>query len=223
MDRIRIAMVDDQHLFRKAIAGILCETAGLEMIGDHDNGQSLLDWLKELDELPDIILVDLDMPVMNGVQVNEQLHSRFPTIKVIILTVHNQERFISKMIDAGANGYLAKNCDIEELITAIRTVHKTGFYFNNDCLNALKNAAAHRNKKLKNINNIPFKITAREHEILLLLCQEFTTAEIAEKLFLSGRTVEGHRNNLLAKIGCRNTAGIIIFAIKSGIYEPWLS
>jgi DNA-binding NarL/FixJ family response regulator len=172
---------------------------------------------------PDIVLVDLDMPVMNGVQLNDLLHREFPAIKVIILSVHNQERFISKMIDAGANGYLAKNCDIEELISAIKIVHRSGFYFNNDCLSALKNAAAHRNKKLKNINNIPFEITSREQEILLLLCKEYTTAEIAEKLFLSSRTVEGHRNNLLTKIGCRNTAGIIIFAIRNGLYEPWLS
>jgi DNA-binding NarL/FixJ family response regulator len=221
-DKIRIAMVDDQQLFRKAIATVLRETEDFDLMADQESGNNLLDWLKELPEQPDIILVDLDMPVMNGVQLNEILQAQYPAIKVIILTVHNQERFISKMIDAGANGYLAKNCDIEELIAAIRIVHKTGFYFNNDCLLALKNAASHRNKKLRNINNIPFEITGREHEILLLLCQEYTTAEIAEKLFLSGRTVEGHRNNLLAKIGCRNMAGIIIFAIKNGIYEPWL-
>jgi DNA-binding NarL/FixJ family response regulator len=162
------------------------------------------------------------MPEMNGVQLNEMLQQQFPSIKVIILSVHNQERFISKMIDAGADGYLAKNCAIEELTHAIQQVAKTGAYLNSECVNALKNAANYRNKKLKNINNIPFEITGRELEVLTLLCEEFTTAEIAEKLFLSSRTVEGHRNNLLSKIGCRNTAGIIIFAIKNGLYEPLL-
>jgi len=223
MNKIKIAIADDQLLFRKAITEVIRNIEDFELLTDAENGQLLLDWLSVSESKPDIVLVDLEMPVMNGVKLNEQLHILYPSVKVIILTVFNQERFISKMIEAGANGYLAKNCHIDELILAIRAVYKTGFYFNNDCLAAMRNAAQHRNTKLKNINNIPFNLTRREEEILLLLCREYSTAEIAEKLFLSARTVEGHRINLLAKTGCRNTAGLVIFAIKHGMFEPHLA
>ncbi len=125
------------------------------------------------------------------------------------------------MIDAGANGYLAKNCELEELETAIRNVYTTGFYFNAAALKAMRNAGLHRNKRLKNINNIQFDITTREHEVLLLICKEYTTAEIAAQLYLSTRTIEGHRNNLLEKTGCKNTAGLVIFAMKSHLFEPF--
>ena len=223
MEKIKIAIADDQLLFRKAIAEVIRDISDFELVADADNGQLLLDWLEATKQIPHIVLVDLDMPVMNGIQLNEQLHLLHPGVKVIILTVFNKERFISKMIDAGANGYLAKNCDIEELVIAIRTVYKTGFYFNNECIDAMMNAAIHRNKKLKNLNGIQIDITRREREVLLLICKEYTTTEISEKLFLSGRTVEGHRVSLLAKIGCKNAAGLVIYAIKCGLFEPGLS
>jgi DNA-binding NarL/FixJ family response regulator len=222
MDKIRVAIVDDQQLFRKAIADLLAGTEGFELVADSGNGREFLDALAQLPHLPDIVLVDLDMPEMNGVELNEQLHSRYPSIKTIILSVFNQERFISKMIDAGANGYLEKNCSIEELVTAVQTVHKTGFYFNATCVNALRHAYSYRSKKITNVNNIHFDLTEREQEILELICSEHTNAEIAEQLSISVRTVEGHRNNLLLKVGCRNTAGLVTFAITRGIFKPWL-
>jgi DNA-binding NarL/FixJ family response regulator len=222
MDKIRVAIVDDQHLFRKAIADLLAGTEGFELLTDAGNGREFLETLAQLEHLPDIVLVDLDMPEMNGVELNEILHSRYPAIKTIILSVFNQERFISRMIDAGANGYLEKNCSIEELVTAVNTVHKTGFYFNAACINALRHASSHRSKKITNVNNIEFDLTPREHEILELICTECTNVEIADKLFISVRTVEGHRNNLLLKVGCRNTAGLVTFAITRGIFKPWL-
>lgn len=223
MEKIRVAIVDDQQLFRKAIAGILAGNEDFELVADAENGQAFLDVLRQTEQVPEIVLVDLEMPRMNGMELNEQLHRLYPSVKTIILTVFKQERFISKMIDEGANGYLAKNCDMEELVLAIKTVHKTGFYFNADCMNALRNASAYRNKKLTNVNNIHIDLTEREQEILLLICKEYTNAEIAEALYISMRTVEGHRNNLLAKTGCRNTAGLAIFAINRGLYKPWLA
>jgi len=221
--KIKIAIVDDQQLFRKAIAEIIAGIDEFKLILDVENGRLLLDELATLPELPDVVLVDLDMPVMNGVELNIALHIQYPSIKVIVLTVFNQERFITKMITDGANGYLAKNCDIEELILAINAVHKTGFYFNEDCIAALRKASLYGTRKLKNINNLRFDLTDREREILLLICKEYTNSEIAALLHISIRTAEGHRNNLLLKIGCKNTAGLVIFAIKNGLYEPWLS
>lgn len=156
---------------------------------------------------------------MNGVELNAELQKRYPSIKVIILSVYNQERFIGKMIEAGACGYLTKNCEIEELVTAINTTHKSGFYFNQQTLQAMRKASQYKATDIKNLSNIAIELTPREKEILDLLCRELTNAEIGEKLFLSPRTVEGHRNNLLAKTGCRNTAGLVIFAIKNGFYS----
>lgn len=222
MDTIKIAIADDQLLFRKAIAEVIKNTEEFELITEGDNGDLLLQQLENLPKLPDIVIADLDMPVMNGVQLNEQLRIRYPSIKVIILSVFNQERFINRMIDTGVNSYLAKNCEIKELILAIRTVHRSGFYFNEACLKALREAATNRNNKSKYNNKTQFDITKREIEVLKLICKELNTAEIAEQLFLSTRTVEGHRINLLAKTDCKNIAGLVVFAIKNGFYEPWL-
>jgi DNA-binding NarL/FixJ family response regulator len=221
MNKIKIAIADDQHLFRKAIVTILSGMEEFDLIIDAENGRVFMDKLKS-SEQPDIALIDLDMPEINGMELQKLLHSQYPEVKTIMLTVFNQEAFIGKMIEAGANGYLAKNCDISELVTAIVSVYKTGFYFNADCVKALRNFSFNKKKKLTNNNNIHFDLTERELEILDLICKEFTNNEIADQLFLSVRTIEGHRNNLLAKVGCRNIAGLVIFAIKNGLYKPWL-
>jgi DNA-binding NarL/FixJ family response regulator len=220
MNKIRIAIVDDQQLFRQGLVALINDFEELELVAEAENGKLFLEQLRKLDELPDLALIDMNMPEMNGVELNDILHSEFPAIKVIVLTVYDQERFISRMVDAGACGYLLKNCDSGELMTAIRSVHRTGFYLNNNTLRAMRNAAHYRNQDLRNINNIPIEISSREQEVLKLICRELTNAEIAEKLFISSRTVEGHRNNLLAKTGCRNTAGLVIFAIRHGIFDP---
>jgi len=123
------------------------------------------------------------------------------------------------MIEAGACGYLTKNCEINELINAVNSTYKNGFYFNPTILHAMRKASQYKLSDIKNISNISIELTSREKEILVLLCKEFTTHEIGEKLFISPRTVEGHRNNLLTKTGCRNTAGLVIFAIKYGLFN----
>jgi DNA-binding NarL/FixJ family response regulator len=220
MNKIRIAVADDQQLFRQGLVALINDVDELELVAEAENGRLLLEQLRKLPQLPDLALIDMNMPEMNGVELNDILHNEFPTIKVIVLTVYDQERFISRMVDAGACGYLLKNCDSEELMTAIRAVDKNGFYLNNNTLKAMRNAAHYRNQNIRNINNIPIEISSREQEVLKLICRELTNAEIAEKLFISSRTVEGHRNNLLAKTGCRNTAGLVIFAIRHGIFDP---
>jgi DNA-binding NarL/FixJ family response regulator len=159
------------------------------------------------------------MPEMNGVELNEVLQEKYPAIKVIVLSVYDQERFIGKMVEAGVCGYLTKNCEIEELKLAIHSTYKNGFYFNQTTVEAMRKAAQYKSTDIKNINNIAIELTEREKEILTLLCKEFTNNEIAEQLFISARTVEGHRNHLLQKTGCKNTAGLVIFAIKNGLYS----
>ena len=223
MSKIKIAIADDQLLFRKAIAEVIRGSVDFHLVAEASNGVELLQSLKEMHAPPDIAIIDLQMPEMNGMELKEQMETQYPSVKVIILSVFNQERFISKLLSTGAHGYLHKNCEIEELLTAIRTVYKSGFYFNEASMKALRNVSQYANKKLRNINDIEFDITSREQEVLLLLCKEYATAEIASQLYISARTVEGHRINLLAKTGCRNTAGLVVFAIKSGLYEPWFS
>jgi len=222
MNKIRIAIADDQHLFRQGLAALIRSVDAFELVAEAADGQSLLEVIKKLPCIPDIALIDMDMPELNGLELNTILQRNFPGIKTIALSVHSQERFVVKMIDTGASGYLVKNCDIEELINAIQTVHKSGFYLNNHVLQSIRNAAAHRNKTIRNISHIPVELTGRENEILRLICGEYSNADISRELFLSIRTVEGHRNNLLAKAGCRNTAGLVLFAIRNGLFEAGL-
>jgi DNA-binding NarL/FixJ family response regulator len=219
MSDILISLADDQHLFRSGLAALIRSVPGFRLLNEADNGKVFLAQLQQADELPDIALIDMHMPEMNGVELNEILQKDYPSIKVLILSVYDQERFIAKMIEAGACGYLSKNCEIDELTAAIHTAYKSGFYFNQTTLQAMRKAAQFKSGDIKNLNNIAIELTSREREVLILLCKELTNAEIAEQLFISPRTAEGHRNNLLAKTGCRNTAGLVIFAIKNGIFH----
>ena len=219
MNEVSIALVEDQELFRNGLAALIRSVPGFVLQYEAANGKIFVEQLQMSTSLPDIALIDMHMPEMNGVELNKILQERYPSIKVIVLSVYDQERFIGKMIEAGACGYLTKNCEISELITAVKTTYTTGFYFNQATLQAMRKASQYKAGEIKSLSNIAITLTERENEILTLLCQEFTNAEIGEKLFISTRTVEGHRNNLLLKTGCRNTAGLVIFAIKNGLFN----
>ena len=219
MRKIRLVIADDQLLFRKGLAALIEKEEDLNLLAEADNGQELLDKLRVLPNPPDVALIDMHMPVMNGVELNDILHREYPDTKVIILSVYDQERFISKMIEAGASGYLIKNTEVEELITAVRKVHESGFYFNQASLAAMKNAWQYRSQNIRNLSRIPIDLTDREREVLKLICKEYTNNEMADTLNISVRTVEGHRNNLLAKTGCKNTAGLVVFAIRYEVFN----
>jgi DNA-binding NarL/FixJ family response regulator len=222
---ISITLVEDQQLFREGMQAMLRKEADIKIQSGHADGASLLSWLATQKELPDIVLMDMHMPGMNGMELTELLQRSHPSIKVIVLTVYDQHRFISKMVAIGVAGYLVKNSDIEEVLLAIRTVHKTGFYFNENTVQAMRDGYRHKNKasSLRTLNNIPVDLSDRELEVLTLICKEHTNTEIAEQLHISPRTVDGHRNNLLLKTGSRNTAGLIVFAIANELYEIALS
>lgn len=209
--------MDDHTLFRQSLIALLQQEESLELVAEASGGQLFLDKIKDMSPLPEIALIDIDMPEMNGIVLNGLLQANYPQIKVIILSIHAQERLISTMIGAGASAYLLKNCDKEEFINAIQSVYKNGFYMSKEVFNALQNTKKNT-KPIKNINSIPVTLTSRETEILRLICGELSNTAIADKLFLSIRTVEGHRNNLLLKTGCTNTAGLVLFAVKYGIF-----
>lgn len=217
MDEIRLALADDQVLFRQGIAAIINGETGLALVMEADNGQDFLDNLKKLELLPDILLMDMEMPGMDGMELNEKLQQQYPSIKVIVLSVHDSERLTARMIQAGACGYLFKNCNKEELISAIRNVFNNGFYITPVVLKAIQSPVS--KGSITNFQSIPIDLSQREREVLILICEEYSNAEIAEKLFISVRTVDGHRNNLLAKTGCHNTAGLVLFAVKHRIFK----
>jgi DNA-binding NarL/FixJ family response regulator len=215
---INVALADDQVLFREGIASLIKNEAGFSLVMEADNGLDFLSKLKTMDELPDILLMDMEMPGMDGMQLNDELRKKFPSVKVIVLSVHSSERLMARMIQAGASGYLFKNCNKDELLNALRSVFNNGFYITPAVLKAIQSPAANA-KGITNIQSIPIEISQREREVLQLICEEFSNAEIAEKLFISVRTVDGHRNNLLAKTGCHNTAGLVLFAVKHRLFE----
>lgn len=219
MSDIQISLVDDQHLFRSGLASLIKSVPGFALLSEAENGKHFIKQLENDNALPDVALIDMEMPEMNGVELNAILQKQYPSIKVLILSTYNQERFIYKMIEAGACGYLTKNCEIEELMVAINSTYKNGFYFNQDTLLAMRKTSEYKLAEIKNINNIAVELTARESEILILLCSELSNIQIGERLFISSRTVEGHRNKLLVKTGCRNTAGLVVFAIKHDLFQ----
>jgi DNA-binding NarL/FixJ family response regulator len=215
---IQVALVDDQILFREGIASLIKNEPGFSLTMEADNGLDFISRLKVMHELPDILLMDMEMPGMDGMQLNDELRKKFPSIKVIVLSVHAGERLMARMIHAGASGYLLKNCNKDELLNAIQSVFSNGFYITPGVLKAIQSPAANA-KGVTNIQSIPIEISPRENEVLQFICMEYSNAEIAEKLFISVRTVDGHRNNLLAKTGCHNTAGLVLFAVKHRIFE----
>lgn len=219
---INIAIVDDQNLFRQSLALLVNSIENFSLIAECASGQAFLDTLARFKMQVDIAIIDMDMPGMNGIELNKYLNINHPNIKVIILTVHANEMLISQMITSGAAAYLAKNCDKDELLLTINSVYKSGFYFNADVVKALRNKAGQRTTLHDNLNGLPIILSKRERQVLTLICKEFNTAEIAAELFVSIRTVEGHRNRLINKVKCRNIAGLALFAIKHHLIDTSL-
>lgn len=215
-DTIKIALADDEVLFRKGIAFLLQRKKNIDVIFEASNGQELISFLRENKEKgtnPDIIIIDLKMPVTNGVEATKIIHAEFPDIRVIALSSYNTKSFIANMIDVGAASYLVKNTTPQELLTTIGEVYENGFYYNEDVLQVIHEYLISPKKKVKRL--LDEQLTNREVEVLQLICKQHSGAEIAEKLFLSARTVEGHRNNLLRKTECKNMIGLIIYAINN--------
>lgn len=217
-DIIRVIAVDDEALFRQGISLLIQREKDIELVSDFSNGKELLDELAALEELPDIILMDLNMPEINGVEATKQIHIKYPQIKIIALTSYNTKAFIVNMIQSGACSFLKKNSTPSELLNAIREVHGKGFFYNNEVMEALHQNFTEPKKKVSSIFDADH-ISKREKEVLELICKQYSTSEIADQLFISSRTVEGHRNSLLLKTGAKNTAGLVVYAIESKIAD----
>ncbi|GAB3996292.1 response regulator [Spirosoma daeguense] len=220
MKYINVAIADDQVLFRKGMLSIINSFEGIHITLEADNGRALLESLETAVPFPDVVLLDLSMPELNGVEVTKQLNIKYPDLKIVILSVYREDRFVIHMIDLGVNGFLFKNVEPSEVERAIRTVVDKEFYFNDVFLTAMKNRLSIKKPRQLFKVDTASSLTTREIEILNLICRQYTAQEIADQLNISTRTVDGHRNHLLEKTGARNTAGLVIFAVKNHLLDP---
>ena len=214
-DTIKIVLVDDEVLFRKGIAFLLDREANIEIVYEASNGVELIDFLSQATTLPDIVMTDLKMPFLDGVEATKIIHTEFPDIKIIALTSYDSNSFVANMIDMGASSYVIKSATPQELIKTIEEVANNGFYYNEHVLKIIQDDFITNKNNRNSIDN--HFLTNREIEVLQLICEQKTTAEIGEVLFISPRTVEGHRNNLLLKTESKNIAGLVFFAIQNNI------
>jgi DNA-binding NarL/FixJ family response regulator len=214
MSKIKIAIADDYKIFRDGLKVGMSADENLEVVLEADNGEELLVGLNETKV--DVIIMDLKMPIMDGVEATKEVKKKFNSIKVLVVTMYEDDKFIIHLMENGANGYLLKNADAEEIRKSIYAVHENGYYFN-DLVNKalLKRLVLKGNIKPSFSEDIEFH--ERELEVLKLICEEKTAAEIGKEMFLSPRSVEGIRSRLIEKVGVRNTAGLVMFAIKKGI------
>lgn len=212
---LKLAIADDHELFRKGFISMLSGVPDFEFVLEAANGQELLD--KIGDHPPDIVLMDLQMPVMDGMQATEILLEKYPDVKVIVVSMYDEDRFIIHMLEKGVQGYLLKDTSPDEVEKAIRRVAEEGFYYSD-----FVSRAMHRKMVSRLPNKQPFfpnatnvGLSNREQEVLQLLCDGLSTSEISDKLFISSRTVEGHRLRILEKTGTKNTAAAVAFAYKN--------
>nr|WP_315179623.1 response regulator transcription factor [uncultured Flavobacterium sp.] len=211
---IKIILVDDEILFRKGISFLLGRETNIEIIFEASNGDELISFLQNnKNNHPDIIIMDLKMPIINGVEATKIIRKEFPELKIIALTSYDSKSFVANMIDVGAVSYLIKNATPQELLTTIKEVASKGFYYTDYVMKIIQ-ADVLTNKKTKSNFDSNF-LSPREIEVLKLICIQKSTVEIAEQLFISPRTVEGHRNNLLLKTESRNIAGLVVYAVQN--------
>ena len=216
MSKIKIAIADDYKIYRDGLKVGLSADDNLDVMLEADNGEDLLKALETAS--PDIIIMDLKMPIMDGMEATKAVRKKYPAIKVLVVTMYEDDKFIIHLMENGANGYLLKNAEPDEIRKSIYALYENGYYFN-DLVNKalLKKLVLKNNFKPSFNQNI--ELTEREQEVLKLICEEKTAAEIGKQIFLSPRSVEGIRQRLIEKVGVRNSAGLVMFAVKSGLVD----
>jgi DNA-binding NarL/FixJ family response regulator len=214
MKKIKLGIVDDHKIFRNGLKATLEDCADFDLVLEASNGKQLIGLLPSV--TPDVILMDIKMPEMDGIQTTTFVKQYFSQIKVLALSMFNEDKYIVDMMKAGASGYLLKNAEPEEIIEAISTVYEKDYYFNEHLsVTLIKQLAGNTVPGIKTQSLVDFN--DREIEVLKLVCQEYSNQEIADKIFLSVRTVEGYRARLFEKTHSKNLVGLVIFAVKTGI------
>ncbi len=212
---IKVAIADDHALFRAGVKTALAVKKDVELIAEADNGMQLINLLRHIE--PDVVLLDIQMPIMDGIQTLPEIRKIRPEAKVIILSMHNDHSMISKLMEIGANSYLTKNSDSETIYEAIKTCYENEFFFNELTNKALLTGL--RTKRSDSYGNPEADLSEKELRVLRLMCEEKTTKEIADIVEISPRTVEAIRDKLKTKTGAKSMAGLVMYAVKNGIMD----
>jgi len=217
MKKYSLIIVDDHKMFRDGLNMLLSDIPNIDVVGQASNGQEFLDYIEK--EKVDIALMDINMPLVDGIEATRRAIEKYPDMMIIALSMFGDEEYYYKMIDAGVKGFVLKESDSEELEKAIEAVIEGGTYFSQELLRSIiANFGFHKETKLKQESN-QVKLSTREIEILRHICNGLSNAEIAELLFISQRTVERHRANLLTKTNTKNSISLVMFAIKNNLIE----
>lgn len=212
--RYKIAIADDHTLFRNGLKTLLDLHDRFEVVGEASNGKELLELLERI--TPDVVLLDISMPVMNGIEAAEEMIKRYGEVKIVTLSMYGEEDYYFKMVSLGVKAFLLKNSDIEEVQEAILTVMDGGTYFSQELLfNLVSNLKS--STESHPVEDV--ELSERELEILLQICKGLSNQEIGDTLFISKRTVDKHRANILSKTNCKNTANLVVYAIKNKLVE----
>lgn len=215
---IKVLLAEDHNIVRNGIRSLLDKQADINVVGEATDGLEVLH-IVDKGVKPDIVLTDINMPNLNGLALIEQLRQRLPDVKVLILSMLDHENYVMQAVGAGASGFLLKNVGEEEMMFAIRHVSAGNLYVCSELMSKFIARVSSIPQEDENEIKVAIDLSRREIEILLLIAEGLTNNEIAEKLFTSRRTVEGHRQNLLEKTGARNTATLIRFAVRNGIID----
>lgn len=214
---IRIILADDHEIFRDGFRVMLRKQPSVQLIGEASNGLELLEKVRELN--PDVIVTDISMPYMDGIEATHKLVDEFPTIKIVALSMHDQDDLIIEVLEAGAKGYLLKNAHKDEIIAAVKSAFADENYY---CANTSNKLAVSIGKsKHKSIRRVVEPIlTEKEKLVMRYICSQMSNKEIGEKMNLSIRTIEGYREAIFEKINVKNIAGMVVYAVKHKIYLP---
>lgn len=214
---MRILLVDDHRLIRDAIRSYMEGDPDYEIVGEASQGQEAIRTLEETKV--DVVLMDINMPIMGGLECTKEIIKRWPHIKVLTLSMMSDNQHIKQMMGAGASGYVLKNCTEKELKKAIKTVFEGDTYYSSEVTEVVMTNLMKNNPTKTSHLVVDMPLTDREKEVLELIIKEFTNNEIAEKLFISNRTVDAHKRNLLEKTGAKNIAGLVMYAINNQLFE----
>jgi DNA-binding NarL/FixJ family response regulator len=220
MSIIRVGIVDDHKIFRKGVILSLRPYVNLKFVVEAENGQELIEQLAKMpeEEKPEVLLMDLRMPQKDGIETTKYIAREYPTIHIIALTMYEDERFVTHMMEIGANGYLLKSAEPMEIKKAIQEVKLKGYYLNNFVNRILLKKSHHRNKVAPSLTQ-EVSLSDRERDVVKYICMEFTAQEIAHKLEVSPRTVEAIKDRLMERFGTKNTAGLVFYAVKNNLID----
>ncbi|HAD97271.1 MAG TPA: DNA-binding response regulator [Cryomorphaceae bacterium] len=218
MNSIQVAIADDEKMFASLLHQFIEEFDHIHVIHVCHDGTALLEYLAQTEILPDIVMLDMRMQKMDGTKTLTVIRKHYPLLKVIMLSSYYQRTFMGFMLKSGVNAFLPKNIAPEKLVNVIEQVMERGHYFTEDQIEVMAEQISSRSPRPE--FEPDSQLSQREQEVLHLICQQYTAREIGEKLFISQSTVEGHKNNLLLKTGMKNTAGLVLYAVKNNLINP---